>query len=1143
MRSKADVKMTENNSLNVCSININGIMPNSKCLLEKYSYENQFHCLAVQETLTSDQEKLHFVNMNCISDTNQSRNRGAALYVSHEHSVTKLDQISKLSKDIDSAWGLVIVNNTRYVIGSIYVKLNHKSAITEVMSMLKKAHLTMIKMKAAGMILVGDFNARHITWGDTRNNEYGNALVDELDYSKFSICSAKDPTFLSVLGSSCIDFAIISNNLSDKIMTSKTDDEIELFSGAPRMGHVPFILNMTKDTTDKTKSKRNHIITKLDINKINWEKWSSQIEQQVENNQISFDGEENPDKLWNELNKIFLESTKSHGALKKTTKHSKPYWSKELSKLSNELRLARKSYKKRNTDTSLENLQKAKENFERQKHEEGKEFILKRTSNLNSAQAKNFWKEFNKMFKKKGNNEVEPLIDNEGNLITESKEINNNMFSTFFEAKHLKSFNFDEDFCTTVNRMYNEAIDLSAADQNEPDTDINNLNKTITLEEIEKNIKQINSSGKSFDNMSFHPAMLKHLGRKALKYIHKLFNLCMSKRKWVWKSSEVIFLKKQGKDNYSKPGSYRPISITSYIGKLMERILANRVENFLTTKGLQDPYQEGFSKGKNSIRYLNRLNLSIQADKCQNYSILCLFIDFEKAFDSVWIKGLIVKLAKYNIKGNILKVIQEFLTQREIILNINGEKGDPKESSDYGLPQGSVLSPLLFKVFLIDFIEDLTTKPYIDLYKFADDGTVKVSAPDTPTCLEYFKELLTSIAKWKNKWRLKINCQKDKTEVICFNTAEKDDSLVPKTFPLDNENINLVEKTKVLGLIIDKDLSYQHHAEETLKQLNMTWVDICKYGNREWGLNIHTMVQLIKTMFIPKLQYAGHIYLTEQNLDIIKKLWYKILKSSIGAVLNISVVVAEVILGLPPLDLQTKINRIKHFLKLNILPIPGDKYLQTIKSIYDSSKRSPPILHTSLKEVFHFLSWKLKHYPSDFTGSDKTIITTSNFISYGDLSRKACSYTPSVIKSYTELLWSSSLINKYQNEGYPQAPKPSCTPLPIPHGTPRDLETKLLNLFYKNNITNSFLYTIGKAPTPLCPTCKAAEDSISHIMLSCSKTSDINKNKIKSFISSDYADEITTLNLSRNPEFIKTMIDITKSHNFPSEINLNIQYI
>ena len=1136
--------MSDKTHLSACSININGIMPNSKCLLEKYNYEKKFKVLAVQETLTSDKDKLHFLNMNCISDTNQSKNRGAALYVSHEHDVIKLDHIAKISKEIDSAWGLVIINKTRYVIGSIYVKRNLNTAINEVMNLLDEAHATMTKMKASGVILLGDFNSRHVTWGDTKNDAYGNALMDQLDYGRFSICSAKNPTFLSVQGSSCIDFAIVSNNLTKKAISTDTDDEIELFSGAPRMGHIPFIFNLSTESSENQKLKPNTIITKLNIDKINWEKWSAQIEEQIASQIVSFNNEENPDKLWEEINSIFLQSTKTHSALKKTTRYSKPYWTAELTKLSEELRSARKLYKKRNTDYSLENLTKAKENFERQKQIEGKEFILQRTRKLNSAQAKHFWKEFNKMFKKKVNNQVEPLIDDKGNLITDSKAINDTMFTTFFEAKHLKEFSFDGDFCATVNHMYNQAIEVAEENPNELDEHLQNLNVPITLLEIEKCIKTTKCSGKSFDNMSFHPSMLKHLGKNALQVLLQIFNMCMSKGKWLWKSSEVIFLKKQGKDNYHQPGSYRPISITSYVGKLLERILANRIETFLIAKNLVDPFQEGFSKGKNSIRYLNRLNLTLHADKMNNLTILCLFIDFEKAFDSVWIKGLIYKLSKINIKGNILKVINEFLTKRSIVLNINGEKGEQKESLEYGLPQGSVLSPLLFRIFIMDIIEELKNKPHIDLYKFADDGTVKVSAPDTATCLSYFEELLLSITKWKRKWRLKINCQKNKTEVINFNTAENDDSLVPSIFKLDNEEIRLVEKTKVLGLTIDKNMNYHQHAEETLKILNMVWVDICKYSNREWGLNLHTMVQLIKTLFIPKLQYAGHIFISENNLADIKKLWYKLIKTSIGAVLNISVSVAEVILGVPPLELQTKINRIKHFLKLNILKIPGDLYLQTISDIYNPTDKSPSILHSSLKEVFHFLNWKCKQYPKQFSDSDKIIIQSSDYSNFKNLSSKACSYTTSIIKTYTEKLWSTSLTNQYQNQGYPRAPNPSCSTIPIPQGTPRDLEVKLLNLFYKNNITNSFLYKIGKAPSPMCPSCNSNEDTISHILLTCPNTSDMDKFRIQSFISPDEdVDEITTLSLSRKPEFIKTMINITQTHNFPSEVNINVNYI
>ena len=84
---------------------------------------------------------------------------------------------------------------------------------------------------------------------------------------------------------------------------------------------------------------------------------------------------------------------------------------------------------------------------------------------------------------------------------------------------------------------------------------LKNLNKAINLSEIKKTIKETKTSGNSFDNMSFHPSILKHLGKKALKVLSKQFNLCISKGKWVWKSSDVIFLKKPGKDGYHQPGS------------------------------------------------------------------------------------------------------------------------------------------------------------------------------------------------------------------------------------------------------------------------------------------------------------------------------------------------------------------------------------------------------------------------------------------------------------------------------------------------------------------------------------------------------------------------------------------------------------
>ena len=165
--------------------------------------------------------------------------------------------------------------------------------------------------------------------------------------------------------------------------------------------------------------------------------------------------------------------------------------------------------------------------------------------------------------------------------------------------------------------------------------------------------------------------------------------------------AEVIFLRKEGKTNYSQPGAHCPISITSYVGKLYEKILAIRLDDHFRSEGILDEDQsEGFTKARNTVRYINRLNLSIKADIEKKLTVLCLFVDFEKAFDSVWKRGLIVKLYRAGVEGKMLAILNSFLMNRMIQLDVNGIVGVLKKCLEIGLPQGSALSPILFKFFL-----------------------------------------------------------------------------------------------------------------------------------------------------------------------------------------------------------------------------------------------------------------------------------------------------------------------------------------------------------------------------------------------------------------------------------------------------------
>lgn len=1138
--------MSNNNQhlkeVNLCSINISGLGTRSKFMLNRYNDIQNFDILAIQETGASNRDKLHLDNMTVIADTNNSMNKGSALYVRNVHSLTQLKSISNLSKNIDSTWGLAVIDNKRYIIGSIYVKLDYPQAIQEVMNMLNSAHQMINKMKAAGVLLVGDYNARHISWGDTRNNPYGEELVNKIDNNLFTICTAKSPTFLCANGSSVIDLMIISNNLSDLISSSNTDEDVELFSGAPMRGHLPLIVNFT----NKRENLKTEVKEKLCIDQINWYEWTKQIEDEIEENEQNLATEADPKKIWNYLDKVITKSTEKHGEIKLSSKHSKPYWTKHLTTLSQNLRKSRRSYKQRNTDSNLNNFRAAKEAFDDERKRECEDFLLKRTSNLNSVQAMKFWKEFKKIFKKKTDSKIDPLEDKDGGLITDHQELEDVLFSTFFEGHHLKNEDFDDEFYHTVNRIYSDIMAENTEENSNTsfeDPDLQELNREITISEIMECIKITKSSGKSTDNENFHPIMFKHLGNRAIKLLYKLFNLCLKNSEWVWDSAEVIFLKKAGKDTYAKPGSYRPISISAYIGKLLEKIIAARIQAYLYSKNLHDPDQEGFSKGKNTVRYLNRLHLEITTDKENKKTILCLFIDLEKAFDSIWKKGIIVKLSQLGLAGNVIKLIDKFLTSRQVSLNINGVTGNPRACLEFGLPQGSVLSPILFRIYLMDLIKDLAEKEGITLLKFADDGTIKISTNSTEECLTKTGIVLNDIYSWVRKWRLKINCQVNKTEVICFGTAENDKSKIPKTFKIGNDEIYLVNKTKVLGVIIDEQLSYKFHSDEVYKSLNAMWAEICSHSGRHWGFNQRTMVQLIKTLFIPKLMYAGHVWITKQNIQDIKSLWYKVLKATIGATFNVSAATAEVILGLPPIEIQIQINRIKHLLKLNISQIEEDRLKEFISSSYNQGNKTPISIHLQLKELFRFLNWKLQQQPSKFNEKDLDIITNLQYDKYFELSVRACSYNQELMKKYTVTIWKTILTNQFQAEGLVQSPNPSCSAIPLPVGTPRDVEVQLLSLMYKNNLTNNFLYSIGKAPTPLCPNCEREEHTIDHILLRCTTVKEELRKAVSEHLNLRLpVDNIAILNASRNEEFIKCAIAIVKEANIMKDIDLNITY-
>ena len=275
------------------------------------------------------------------------------------------------------------------------------------------------------------------------------------------------------------------------------------------------------------------------------------------------------------------------------------------------------------------------------------------------------------------------------------------------------------------------------------------------------------------------------------------------------------------------------------------------------------------------------------------------------------------------------------------------------------------------------------------------------------------------------------------------------------------------------------------------------------------------------------------VWISQHNLADINKLWYKVLKSTLGATFNVKLELCEIISGLPPIVVQNSINSIKHFLKLNIKKDDNDPLRMLInKGIQPGPSKD---LHGKLQQVFKFLQWKLMLSPECFTASDQ-IIVEENIVDYfADLSSTCCSYTKSMVKEYTEKLWQNSIQNKWLLNGSNIIPTVSCSSLVFKSSIPRNIETLTLSLFYPNNLLNLFLYEHFPeiCSSPLCG-CGANVQSLFHVACECnpSQAKSETVKQIRAICNVEVSSDLlpddfstTLLNHSRQGNFLSLLVE------------------
>ena len=308
------------------------------------------------------------------------------------------------------------------------------------------------------------------------------------------------------------------------------------------------------------------------------------------------------------------------------------------------------------------------------------------------------------------------------------------------------------------------------------------------------------------------------------------------------------------KNNKSLPQNYRPISLTSHIIKIYERILRARLIKHLETNKLISKHQHGFREFRSTLTQLLQHIDSILEILESSGNADILYLDMAKAFDKVSHKILLSKLTNMKVTGKVHAWITEFLTKRSQEVNIEGHKSSPADVIS-GVPQGTVLGPVLFIIYMNNITYYVTSTI---IYMFADDSKLIAKIQNVEDRQKLIIDI-QSLLSWTEINAMKFNEDKFQLQQIGSNEQLK------QPYNLGNITVTGTEHVRDLGIYISEDLSFKHHITEMIDNATnfSSWL-LRTFRSRE----PEVMLLLLKTYIIPRLEYLSPIWTPHKTGEI-----------------------------------------------------------------------------------------------------------------------------------------------------------------------------------------------------------------------------------------------------------------------------------
>lgn len=373
--------------------------------------------------------------------------------------------------------------------------------------------------------------------------------------------------------------------------------------------------------------------------------------------------------------------------------------------------------------------------------------------------------------------------------------------------------------------------------------------RCVTASEVLASVRSVKSDSVGLDQIPI--SFVKMLLPLILPAITHLFNSVITKSFFPkhWKSAKVIPRHKNSR--HHTLNDYRPISMLPSLSKSFERVLKKQMVDYMDERSLTFRFQSGFRSGYSTSSALLQVTNDIRINMGKNVATVLLLLDFSKAFDSVSHLLLLRKLETYfGFSSDATRMISSYLSDRSQFVFLNGFHSGVLPVT-CGLPQGSVLGPILFSAFINDLPSRLS---HCKSHLFADDFQLYKAIREDNVFLDMrmLRHDLSAVSAWAKDNRLKLNAGKTKAIVFSSSSWARD---IPE-LEFEGVSIRYVDSVKNLGLTLESRLGWDCHAGNVSAKV---FAGLRNMWPSARFLPVKTRELLVKSLLLPHLTYCSPV--------------------------------------------------------------------------------------------------------------------------------------------------------------------------------------------------------------------------------------------------------------------------------------------